>query len=325
MLCVIYVITIGTLLGVIALLVERVLPPTWPRRWVWCAVIPLSIAVPGFYRSHHAWSIAKAFEQQATPTSSHVLSMTSLLPFDAAWWARFDSHGSIIGRLWLSASAVVLLWGLANAVRVWLVVRSARRCSDDADRPALVDGVRVVVTDGVGPATVGLLTSRVLLPRWVLALPGVQRRYVVQHEEEHRRAHDALLMFVASLTLLLMPWNVALWWHLRRLSLAIEMDCDNRVVGALGDAHAYGTLLLKVAQASSRGPRLQPALLGGMGMLERRLTALLEPTPLRHLQRFLLPAAAIALLALVLSMPHPVVGQPSHAHSTMNGGATHTP
>jgi beta-lactamase regulating signal transducer with metallopeptidase domain len=113
-----------------------------------------------------------------------------------------------------------------------------------------------------------------------------------------------------------MPWNLAMWWLLRRLCLAIEMDCDNRVVGALGDAPAYGELLLRVAQASSRGPRLQPAFLGGMGTLERRLTALLAPTPLRHLQRFLLPAVAIGLLFVVAWMPHPVNGPGKHAHAT---------
>jgi beta-lactamase regulating signal transducer with metallopeptidase domain len=123
------------------------------------------------------------------------------------------------------------------------------------------------------------------------------------------------LLFLASLPLILMPWNLAMWWQLRRLCLAVELDCDNRVVAALGDATAYGELLLKVAEAGSRGPRLQPAFLGGMGSLERRLTALLAPTPLRHLQRFLLPAVALGLLFVVLVMPHPVLGKGSHAHA----------
>jgi bla regulator protein BlaR1 len=163
--------------------------------------------------------------------------------------------------------------------------------------------------------------SRLFVQSCVLAMPGAQRKYVLRHEEEHRRANDARLLFVASLPLLLVPWNPAMWWLLRRLCLAIEMDCDNRVVSALGDAPAYGELLLKVAQASSRGPRLQPAFLGGVGTLERRLTALLAPTPLRHLQRFLLPAVAIGLLFVVAWMPHPVVGPGSHTHATHSAAA----
>jgi beta-lactamase regulating signal transducer with metallopeptidase domain len=104
-----------------------------------------------------------------------------------------------------------------------------------------------------------------------------------------------------------MPWNLALWWQLRRLCLAVEMDCDARVVSALGDARAYGALLLRVAEAANRGPRLQPAFIGGGGTLERRLTGLLAPAPLRRGQRFLLPTLALILLFIVAVMPHPIL------------------
>jgi beta-lactamase regulating signal transducer with metallopeptidase domain len=229
---------------------------------------------------------------------------------------RAATLDTTINRVWLTVSAMLLLWGLANAWRVSRVIRLSRRERGNNAGRAIVDGMPVVVTDLAGPATVGLWRSHVLVPRWVLAMPRAQRQYVLRHEEEHRRAHDAKLLFLASLTLLLMPWNLAMWWQLRRLCLAIEIDCDNRVVNGLGDATAYGELLLKVAQASSRGPRLQPALLGGMGTLERRLTVLLAPTPLRQVQRILLPAAALVLLFVVLLMPHPVLGH-GHAHAAM--------
>jgi beta-lactamase regulating signal transducer with metallopeptidase domain len=176
------------------------------------------------------------------------------------------------------------------------------------------------VTDSIGPATVGFWRSQVLVPRWVLALPETQRQYVLRHEEEHRSAHDARILFVASLLTIVVPWNLALWWQLRRLYLAVEIDCDNRVVNRLGNPNAYGQLLLKVAQAANRSPRLQPALLGGVGSLERRLTALLDPAPLRNLQRIFLPALALGLLVLVLMVPHPMLKHGPHGHS--GSGAT---
>ena len=58
-------------------------------------------------------------------------------------------------------------------------------------------------------------------------------------------------------------------------------------------------------------------------MLERRLTTLLAPTPLRRVQRFLLPAAALALLFVVLTMPHPVLDGDAHVSTTSS--ATTTP
>ena len=322
MLCILYVNIVGALLGVAALLIERALPAGWPRRWMWSAIIPVSIFVPGYYRNHHNWSVIGALEHQVSQTSLTPVTGARPALLDPDWWAHTESYNTAINQFWLLASAVLIAWGLANAWRVWRIVSLSRRQNDRREMH-VIDGVPVLVTDATGPATVGLVRSRVLVPRWVLALPGVQRQYVLRHEEEHRRAHDGLLLFLTSLPLILMPWNLALWWQLRRLCLAVEMDCDNRVVGALGNPQAYGELLLKVAEVGSRGPRLQPAFLG-IGMLERRLTQLLAPTQLRNLQRLLVPALALALLALVVWMPHPISGHGARTHITPASGAITT-
>jgi beta-lactamase regulating signal transducer with metallopeptidase domain len=301
MLCILYVNLIGACLGIAALLVERSLPAAWPRRWVWCIAITISMTLPGVYRAHHAWAVTDPSGQHVHQTPPSVL--------DRGWWAHTDSFNGAINRIWLAASSVVLAWSVVSMLWVAGAVRLSRRARENRNGATLVDGVPVLITERMGPATVGVWRPRVLVPRWVLAMPDTQRRYVVRHEEEHRRTHDARLLFALSLTLILLPWSLALWWQLRRLQLAVEMDCDTRVVASLGDASAYGALLLTVAEAASRGPRLQPALLGGMGMLERRLTVLLAPTPLRHAQRILLPALALGLVLLVLALPHPVIGR----------------
>lgn len=304
MLCILYLIAVGFLLGAAGLLVERALPASAPRRWIWCVVIPFSLFVPGYYRWHHTVSVDG-------------LGGPAIAAQRDDLWSRVESWNGAINGVWHLASWALICWGILGVARVSWIVWESRRRRGEVGTPSVVDGVAVLVTGSVGPATVGVLRSRVLVPRWVLALPAEQRRYVIRHEDEHRRAHDARLLFVASLALILVPWNLALWWQLRRLHLAIEMDCDRRVVAALGDANAYGEMLLEVAQSAGRGMRLQPALLGGVGSLERRLTALLAPTPLRQVQRVLVPAAAIALVLLVLSLPHPIV---EHASS---GAAVH--
>jgi bla regulator protein BlaR1 len=298
MLCILYVNAIGLLLGIVGRLIERALPATSARRWVWCLVIPTSIFLPGYYRFHHAADVGAV----------------SLPTVDAGLWTRIESFDPTIQRVWFIASALLVLWTLANAGWVSHVVLLSRAGRRGKGGPTVVDGVPVVVTDALGPATVGLWRSSVLLPRWVLALPAPQRQYVVRHEEEHRSSHDGQLLFLVSLLLIIAPWNIALWWQLRRLSLAIEMDCDNRVVRALGDAPAYGSLLLKIAQAASRGPRLQPALLGGVGMLEQRLTVLMAPARLHLAQRVVIAAAVGALLFVVIAMPHPVIAK-AHVHA----------
>ena len=317
MLCILYVNVVGACLGVVGLLLERALPTRALRRWIWLAIIPVTMIVPGAYRTHHAWSLIPALEQhQSMGAPLTRVGAGSLTLLDPDWWARTETTDVAINRYWYLASWILVSLAVANAWRVWRIVRLSRR-------RMVIDGIPVIVTDAVGPATVGLMRSHVLVPRWVLALPARQRGYVLRHEDEHRRSHDGLVLFIASLPLILMPWNLAYWWILRRLCLAVEMDCDKRVVGALGDAHAYGELLLRVAEAGSRGPRLQPAFLG-MGMLEHRLTQLVAPTRLRHVQKVLIPCLILALLALVAWTPHPVLGHTTGAHSTVNAAATAT-
>jgi hypothetical protein len=101
----------------------------------------------------------------------------------------------------------------------------------------------------------------------------------------------------------------------------VELDCDNRVVAALGNAPAYGNLLFTVAQATSHTPRLQPGFTGGVGVLERRLSALLAPRKLPRFLQYLLPLIAIGLLFVVLSAPHPVLASGSAASASTH----HTP
>jgi hypothetical protein len=295
MLCILYVISIGTLLGIAALLIERAVPATFPRRWIWFTAIALNVVLPGYYRVHHNMSV------QSTGTP------------DAGFWAQVESLNPVITRGWLIASGLLLAWGILNFLYVSGVIHFSRRHKRG---PSIIDGVPVVVTDSLGPATVEFWRSSVIVPRWVLSLPCAQRQYVLRHEDEHRKAHDARLLLIASLPILLMPWNLSIWWLVHRLHLAVEMDCDNRVVSALGDANAYGELLLKVAETASFGPRLQPAFLGGVGMLETRLIEMLAPAPLKKAQRFILPALACILLLAVLSLPHPVVASHSHAQMT---------
>jgi hypothetical protein len=45
-----------------------------------------------------------------------------------------------------------------------------------------------------------------------------------------------------------MPWNPAMWYALRRLRTAIEVDCDRRVLRAFPDVRRYGALLVDVAR-----------------------------------------------------------------------------
>ena len=320
-LCLLYFIAVGSWLGAAGLLTERALPTRAPRRWIWGLTIATSIALPMVLSARHSSHVIGLWghELLRIPSASPAVG-TGATPASALhnWLDCGAAYGSIVMRIWLAGSALLLAWGLANAWRLHRLLGASRSASREA---AVIDGVEVTITRNLGPATTGLWRPRVLLPRWALALPAERRRYVVRHEDEHRRAHDAALLAVASVFVALMPWNVPLWWHLRRLRLAVEMDCDRRVVASLGDALGYGALLVDVAAAASHGPRLQPALLGGSGMLERRLTALVGAGRRGIVEWVVAPVLAITLVAIVLSVPHPELGRSTAPDVGGAGGA----
>lgn len=275
MLCILYVIALSAALGLIAWLVEQTLPHTAPRRWLWFAAVVLSVTIPPIYVFNH-----------------HAIVTRTVLG-DSSVWSRISAFDPEILRVWRVVTIGLALWGIVSVAR--LAWQFPTR------------GGSLIVHPKLGPATVGLLRTRVVIPDWVLALPEGERRDVLRHEFEHKRAYDTQLLFIASLPIVVTPWNVALWWILRRLALAVEIDCDNRVLAGRSETSSYGELLLKVAASEASAPRMQPAFLGGRGMLERRLRHMFAPIQLTQLRRILVLCLAAAVLLVALATPHPIL------------------
>src|SRR5687768_4329571 len=132
------------------------------------------------------------------------------------------------------------------------------------------------------------------------------RRIIVAHETEHRQARDPLLAAVALIAVAAFPWNAALWWQLRRLRLAIEIDCDRRVVSRRGhDPHAYGMLLLATRERARVTPAMTMAMAAMRSGLGRRVEALVDGRPRSAVRRLSALAAAGVLAAEIVSVPAP--------------------
>ena len=167
---------------------------------------------------------------------------------------------ALIGWLLLSSGiALALAGGVARQRRR---VRGGRR--------GRVDGVDVVVTSTDGPAVCGFIDPRIVVPAWLLDRPEAERRLVLRHEAEHVAARDPLLSAAMLLVVCVVPWNPLLWYQFRRLRLAIEIDCDARVLRR-GDAREYGRLLVDVADRLARGTPLATALAFPRNFLEWRI------------------------------------------------------
>lgn len=191
---------------------------------------------------------------------------------------------------------LLVVWALLSAGLYAAGLVTLRRAAV-ARRPwghRVVAGVPVRVSPATGPAVLGVRRPEVVVPAWLLETDDEEQRLVVLHEEEHVRAGDPRLLAAAAALAALLPWNPAAWWMLRRLRLAVEVDCDGRVLGRGVRPSSYGSVLLRVA---GRGPALTlaaPAMAGTASHLERRLRAMSKPIP-----RFgALRTAALAVLGL---------------------------
>ena len=206
-------------------------------------------------------------------------------------------------------TVLLVVWALLTAILVARLVRALRalRRQRESWRPDQVDGVRVRLSSDVGPAVVGLGAMEIVLPEWALALDRPLLAMVLRHEEEHRRARDPLLLFAAALLVALMPWNLVLWWCARRLRLAVEVDCDARVLAVHERPERYGLLLMMMAQRSSSGTTdFAPALTNPTSNLERRIIAMRSAIPrLARTQLLVFSALAVATVAIACSVDSP--------------------
>jgi BlaR1 peptidase M56 len=252
-------IVLGGLFGVAALLVERQVERG--HRWVWTWALMLTLAVPllslvpSWWPDWVSWRVVRAVP--VTGAGAELSEGTMV--------AAGDSTVLDAVRLgWTVLSLLCVVWYAAGWVRLWRLSRGGAR--------ARLAGRDLLLTDRFGPAVVGLWRPRVVAPRWILGFPAARQRLIVMHETEHVRAGDHWLLAVAPLVAVLFPWNLPLWWQLRRLRLAVELDCDARVLSRGVGRLEYGELLLDVA--GSEVVPVAAALGEPRSLLERRLEAL---------------------------------------------------
>jgi TonB family protein len=201
---------------------------------------------------------------------------------------------------WLVLSTSLLVW-LAAGVLYWQRTRRSWR-------QMTLDGINIDVSAATGPAVVGLLSHRIVLPAWATTMQPEHRRLVLAHESEHINARDPERLMLAIVALILMPWNIGLWWCAARLRRAIELDCDMRVLGRYPGAKDYGRVLLEVAaRGRNSGPLAIPmvALLRLPSELELRLRAMTSARTMGMRSVVLSGLAAIVAVSAAFSTPVP--------------------
>ncbi len=299
-----YTVLISVLLSGAALGLEKALR-LYGRsaRWVWAGVIAGGLATPVAIFSLHLLpngpaSVAVVPE----PPSVGAILLDPLV-------MAFTPPASLLEQL---DGPLMILWAAMTLVLLLLVtggaLRLARQRKGWTRRP--LDGDRVLISADFGPAVVGLRHPEIVLPEWTLGMAPEDLHLVMLHEREHQQAGDTQLLTAGLLSVLLMPWNLALWWQLRRLRGAVEVDCDARVLRSGVSGPEYGALLLRMGERISGMGLAVAALTEPKSLLEGRIRMITEEKPRGRLVR---AAVALGLTATVLAVacetPTPLVVQ----------------
>jgi bla regulator protein BlaR1 len=283
-------IAFGVLMCVSAWLLERALRATRvPLRAIWCMTLLISVCVP----------LCALYQPQLWPDALRPVTIVQQVVVNASAQrmetpARDAFPFAATAMLWCALVVVCsarYAWG-------WLTLWRARRHWGHAH----CCGEAVLVSKDVGPALVGVVRARVVVPAWLLRSDATRQHMALLHEREHARARDHWLLALAPLLAIVFPWNLALWWQLRRLRLAIELDCDRRVLAHGVQRRAYGTMLLEIA-AGTHMARVA-ALAEPRSLLSHRIAALVTHRPASAARMVLVGCTcAVLLVGVVVTAP----------------------
>ncbi len=263
----------------------------WPVRWLWLATMLGSLGLP--LAAYFLPVVPALAPQPLARILDAALEGDALITIPAALAAAPPSLLQQIDQ------AVLVVWALTSLSFLTFYVHSyfrLRRASKSWVSRT-VAGRQAWISQAVGPAVLGFFRGLIVVPGWVIKLEEELTRIILLHEEEHLRAGDHRTFVIGLGLLMTMPWNLLLWWQLRRLRLAVELDCDRRVVARGTRLSTYTDVLL---QASLRGPGtgfLPSRLVKAGSLLERRIRSL-TTGPVQH--RLPKAAAAGVMVALML-------------------------
>jgi beta-lactamase regulating signal transducer with metallopeptidase domain len=301
-----YALVIALLVSLAAWVAERIaILRHLQRRWIWVAALLLTLVLPPML----AWQGTLTSERPAIALAA--LAAREQPPvYELTPIAWVGGNAPVVARrvgfdTWLLVgwSAMSML-ALATLAMGWMQLRRRLQSAIDCE----VDGVSVTVSHDIGPAVVGIVRPRIVMPRWLLQQDTATQRIVLAHEREHLQAQDVRVLGGALLVAVLVPWNLPVWWQLRRLRFAMEVDCDARVLRAGESRSTYSAVLLNVATHLVPLRAAAAGLSESASLLEKRIRIMHAPIRARwRVVAALLGTCTVALLAVAANVSVPPV------------------
>jgi bla regulator protein blaR1 len=290
-----YSIVVSMLLGLAALALERSAQIRQrPVRWLWGACMVASLAILFIPSREPVQILETTHADRAIPSAILTAPSTTAielprftLPMISTDQAPVsDEASTMLEWTWRMASMA-----LASVILASGVLLSWRRRRWERSHMA---GTAVYISENCGPAVVGLFRPHIVVPRWLKKLSLDEQELVIAHERSHLGAYDTQLLTIAVCLVACMPWNPMLWWQLRRLRLAIETDCDARVLALGYPIERYSETLIAVGEWQSASYAMTMAGYGSKSFLEQRIHNMLRKKT-RHARVWALASAGLGV------------------------------
>jgi bla regulator protein BlaR1 len=282
------------------------------RRWIWIVALLVSVTLPMVMSSISVRVPSLSGSENQTTKVVALREMTSLKlsPADLVGsnstspsWHIADSA---VRGMWITLSTL-LLGALAGsgALLYWRKRRWHR---------GVVASASVLVADDAGPAVIGLFRPVIVVPRWLTDAPNALQQSVIAHERSHLDAHDPHVLTLALCLLVIMPWNLPLWWQVGRLRRAIEVDCDSRVISGGLDVASYAETLIAVGERRAEYIGVAAGMSESRAFLEERIKIMLSERKSWPWLAATLGGVTLAMLAAAADISPPETNGATHSH-----------
>ena len=294
-----YSIVVSLLMGLAALALERSAQIRQrPARWLCGTCMVASLAILFIPSKVSVQTPETTHADRAT--SSEILAPPQTTAIETP---RFTLPIIGIDQPPLSNGVSTLLdwtWRMTSMALALVIVASGAHLSWRRRRwdRGHMAGTAVYISEDSGPAVVGFLRPHIVVPRWLTKLSPGEQELVIAHERSHLDAYDTQLLTIAVCLLACMPWNLMLWWQLRRLRLAIEIDCDARVLSLGYPVARYSETLIAVGERQSASYAMTIVGYGSKSFLEQRIHNMLR----KKTRRAQVSALALACLGVGLAV-----------------------
>lgn len=168
--------------------------------------------------------------------------------------------------LWAAGAAAILVY---NGIALLLVKKRINQAERLRDNIYISSQVK-------SPFTLGMIRPKIYLPP---DLPEAEQGYIICHETVHIRRKDYLVKNVAFLLMAFHWFNPFVWIAFNYMGRDMEMSCDEKVIGKMGEEikKQYSQSLLDFAQG--RYPVAMTPITFGENSVKQRVSNVLAYKP----------------------------------------------